>query len=230
MYMTEEAIRQLFGVHGKIISIRILRDERTGQIRGTAFVRFDRKEEAQSAIQELNGQYLTGSKDPLAVRVSEEHGKQKAEAIRSGQIATPVQVAPVQVAPVQPAPHPYFPSYSGGYSGQSSSGKYGGDGLIASPPFANPAFTSNNSFGGYPAARSRSPQLMNPAFMYGQQQQQQQQQQFGGGYDYREEQSRGGGPMRGGRDGHGHDGGSRWGDRNNSSHGRKGRGGGRGRY
>ena len=191
-YMNDSAIRQLFCIHGKIINIKILRDERTGQLRGTAFIRFDKKEEAESAIRELNGQHLTGSTDPLLVKVSEEHGKQKAEAIRTGLMAPPVP-APVPAA-LAPAPELYFPSYSSGYSDQGSSNRYGGGGgLISSVPnFVNPAFDSRS--GDYVSSRSRSPQMVNPAFMYGQRSM--------GGNDYQEQRSRGGGPMRDG---------SRWG-------------------
>ena len=214
-YMNDSALRQLFYIHGKIINVKILRDERTGQLRGTAFIRFDKKEEAESAIRELNGQHLTGSTDPLLVKVSEEHGKQKAEAIRTGLMA-PIAPAPV---PVAPTPELYFPSYSGGYSEQSSTNRYhGGDGLISSAPnFVNPAY-DNRSAGGYASSRSRSPQMVNPAFMYGQRAM--------GGYDQPEQRSRGGGPMRDGRDG----GGSRWGGDRHRGNDRKGRGGGGGRY
>ena len=218
-YMNESALRQLFYIHGKIINIKILRDERTGHLRGTAFVRFDKKEEAESAIRELNGQHLTGSTDPLLVKVSEEHGKQKAEAIRTGLMA-PIAPAPVPAAP--PTPELYFPSYSGGYSDQSSGNRYqggGGGGLMSSVPnFANPAYDNRSAGGGYPTSRSRSPQMVNPAFMYGQRAM--------GGYDQPEQRSRGGGPMRDGRDG----GGSRRGADRHGGYERKGRGGGGGRY
>jgi RNA recognition motif-containing protein len=182
--MNESSLRQIFGTYGKIINVKILRDERTGQLRGTAFVRFDRKDQAETAISALNGTHLTGSTEPLAVKVSEEHGKQKAVQIKTGLIPAPL--------PIAPAPHPYFESYSGGYSNQSSSSRhFGVDSLTLSAPYFDPGY------------RSRSPTLINPAFFSGQQ--------SSGSYGYLEERSRGGGPMRGERDG------SRWNDRQGSS-------------
>ena len=40
-------------------------DARTQQSRGTAFVRFDRREEAEEAIKGLNGYQIPGSFDSL---------------------------------------------------------------------------------------------------------------------------------------------------------------------
>ena len=211
-HLNDASLRQLFQGYGKIINTKILRDENTGQFRGTAFVRFDRREEAEAAIRNLNGKHLSGSTMPLVVKVSEEHGKQTAEALRIGsnpaapstQLYFPSRgqeairtglIAPPEPAP--PAPQVYFPSYSSGYSEQGPSRlHHGGDGLMSSVPnFVNPAYIDPayaNRSGGYPSFMSQSPQIFNPAFRSGQW--------SIGGNDYPEQQSRGGGPMRGGRD------------------------------
>ena len=44
---------------------QVLTDARTQQSRGTAFVRFDRREEAEEAIKGLNGYQIPGSFDAL---------------------------------------------------------------------------------------------------------------------------------------------------------------------
>ena len=80
LYANESSLREVFSQFGKIINLKILRDDRSRNIRGTAFVRFDRKQEAEEAIRQLNGHALPGATEPLIVKVSEEHGKQKAVA------------------------------------------------------------------------------------------------------------------------------------------------------
>lgn len=42
------------------------------------FLRFDKREEAQEAINNLNGVIPEGGSEPLSVKIAEEHGKQKA--------------------------------------------------------------------------------------------------------------------------------------------------------
>ncbi len=77
--VTEDLLEEIFGPYGNIINKNILRDHRTGVPRGVAFVRFSCKEEADAAINDLNGSYTApGGDRPIEVRVAEEHGKQKA--------------------------------------------------------------------------------------------------------------------------------------------------------
>ena len=40
--------------------------------------RFDKREEAQAAIEHLNGSIPHGRTNPISVKIAEEHGKQKA--------------------------------------------------------------------------------------------------------------------------------------------------------
>lgn len=40
--------------------------------------RYDKREEAQDAINELHGTIPEGGSEPLSVKIAEEHGKQKA--------------------------------------------------------------------------------------------------------------------------------------------------------
>ncbi|XP_041971780.1 sex-lethal homolog isoform X2 [Aricia agestis] len=76
--ITEEQLETIFGKYGRIVQKHILRDKSNGTPRGVAFVRFDKREEAQEAIAALNNVIPEGGTEPLCVKVAEEHGKQKA--------------------------------------------------------------------------------------------------------------------------------------------------------
>ncbi|KAM7532898.1 hypothetical protein Aperf_G00000128653 [Anoplocephala perfoliata] len=53
--MTQSELEELFSHCGKIITARILYDNKTGLSRGVAFIRFDQRHEAELAIRRLNG-------------------------------------------------------------------------------------------------------------------------------------------------------------------------------
>lgn len=53
--MTQAELEDLFSQCGKIITARILYDNKTGLSRGVAFIRFDQRHEAEMAIRRLNG-------------------------------------------------------------------------------------------------------------------------------------------------------------------------------
>ncbi|KAL0818508.1 hypothetical protein ABMA28_008956 [Loxostege sticticalis] len=76
--ITEDQLETIFGKYGRIVQKHILRDKSNGTPRGVAFVRFDKREEAQEAIAALNNVIPEGGTEPLSVKVAEEHGKQKA--------------------------------------------------------------------------------------------------------------------------------------------------------
>ncbi|XP_020296740.1 sex-lethal homolog isoform X1 [Pseudomyrmex gracilis] len=76
--ITESQIDELFSKYGNIVQKNILKDKLTGLPRGVAFVRFDKREEAQEAINQLHGTVPEGGSEPLSVKIAEEHGKQKA--------------------------------------------------------------------------------------------------------------------------------------------------------
>nr|AGW99163.1 SXL-2 [Mayetiola destructor] len=76
--ITEEQIDIIFGKYGNIVQKNILKDKMSGKPRGVAFVRFNKREEAQEAISALNNVIPEGGSQPLTVRIAEEHGKQKA--------------------------------------------------------------------------------------------------------------------------------------------------------
>ncbi|KAJ8687581.1 hypothetical protein QAD02_023375 [Eretmocerus hayati] len=76
--ITEKQVEELFNKFGTIVQKNILKDKLTGLPRGVAFVRYDKREEAQEAINHLHGTIPDGGSEPLSVKIAEEHGKQKA--------------------------------------------------------------------------------------------------------------------------------------------------------
>ena len=65
--VTEEALRSLFSAFGGVDSIRIIKDKFTGAARGFAFVEMANGDEANRAIEQLNGADLEGQR----IRVNE---------------------------------------------------------------------------------------------------------------------------------------------------------------
>lgn len=58
--VTEEELRNLFSAYGQIESVRIITDKFTGQSKGFGFVEMASGEEAQKAIEGVNGMKLSG--------------------------------------------------------------------------------------------------------------------------------------------------------------------------
>ncbi|XP_029022255.1 polyadenylate-binding protein 1A-like [Betta splendens] len=57
--MDDEKLRELFSKYGNSMSIRVMTDD-TGKSRGFGFVSFERHEDAQKAVDEMNGKELNG--------------------------------------------------------------------------------------------------------------------------------------------------------------------------
>ncbi|KAK7070886.1 hypothetical protein SK128_003093, partial [Halocaridina rubra] len=73
-----DQLEELFSSYGQIVQKNLLKDKVTGLPRGVGFVRFDKKSEAEAAIEGMNGVTPEGGTEPLVVKVAEEHGKMKA--------------------------------------------------------------------------------------------------------------------------------------------------------
>lgn len=58
--VTEDALGQLFTQYGQVQSLNVIKDKYSGQSRGFGFVEMATDEEAQKAIQGLNGYSLEG--------------------------------------------------------------------------------------------------------------------------------------------------------------------------
>lgn len=57
---TEDEVRNLFEQYGQVTSVKLISDRETGRPRGFGFVEMGSTEEANSAIEALNGQNLGG--------------------------------------------------------------------------------------------------------------------------------------------------------------------------
>ncbi|KRF82609.1 sister-of-Sex-lethal, partial [Drosophila virilis] len=99
--INDDQLDRIFSPYGLIVQRNILRDKLTGRPRGVAFVRYNKREEAQEAIKALNNTVPEGGSQPIWVRLAEEHGKAKAAQFMS-QIAGGPHMGPPQQ---QPPPH-----------------------------------------------------------------------------------------------------------------------------
>ena len=57
---TQEQLRDLFGAHGTVSEIDIIKDKFSGRPRGFGFVTMETKEAADAAIQAINGKEIDG--------------------------------------------------------------------------------------------------------------------------------------------------------------------------
>ena len=58
--VTDDRLQELFSAHGTVESARVITDRMTGRSRGFGFVEMSSQEEAQQAIDKLNGTDLEG--------------------------------------------------------------------------------------------------------------------------------------------------------------------------
>ena len=66
----DEELNEVFSEYGEVESARVLMDRESGRSRGFGFVKMPNREEAERAIQGLNGSDMQGR--PLRVREAEE--------------------------------------------------------------------------------------------------------------------------------------------------------------
>ncbi|KAM6913155.1 ELAV-like protein 1a isoform 3-T3 [Xenentodon cancila] len=69
--MTQKDVEDMFSRYGRIINSRVLVDQSTGTTgssRGVAFIRFDKRAEAEDAVKNLNGQKPPGATEPITVK------------------------------------------------------------------------------------------------------------------------------------------------------------------
>jgi len=77
---TEDDLRQAFEAFGQVESVNIIKDRFSGESRGFGFVEIASKQEAQKAIEEMNGKDLMGR----AVNVNEARPKTDRRDSRGG--------------------------------------------------------------------------------------------------------------------------------------------------
>jgi RNA recognition motif-containing protein len=58
--MTDEELNQLFAAHGSVLSAKVIVDRETQRSRGYGFVEMSTEQEAQAAIESLNGHEVNG--------------------------------------------------------------------------------------------------------------------------------------------------------------------------
>ncbi len=63
--MTEDELREAFAAYGEVTSARVITDRESGRSKGFGFVEMADSNDAQSAIDELNGKEMQGR--PLRV-------------------------------------------------------------------------------------------------------------------------------------------------------------------
>src|SRR5664279_5493351 len=57
---TQEQLQDLFGAHGTVVEVDVIKDKFSGRPRGFAFVTMETKEAADAAIQAVNGKDIDG--------------------------------------------------------------------------------------------------------------------------------------------------------------------------
>ena len=75
---TEEDLKKEFESFGQVESVNIIKDRYSGESRGFGFVEMPNKDEAQSAIEGLNGRELKGRK------ISVNEARPRSEGFRGG--------------------------------------------------------------------------------------------------------------------------------------------------
>jgi RNA recognition motif-containing protein len=68
--VTNDVLLELFGQYGKVLSAQVISDKETGRSRGFGFVEMENEEEAQKAIEALNG--ATHESRQLTVNIARE--------------------------------------------------------------------------------------------------------------------------------------------------------------
>ncbi|XP_049596839.1 ELAV-like protein 1a isoform X2 [Syngnathus scovelli] len=66
--MMQKDVEEMFSRYGRIINSRVLVDQSTGMSRGKAFIRFDKRSEAEEAAKNINGHKPPGAAEPISVR------------------------------------------------------------------------------------------------------------------------------------------------------------------
>ncbi|KAM3875765.1 ELAV-like protein 1 isoform 4-T4 [Diretmus argenteus] len=66
--ISQQDLEEMFTRYGQIINSRVLVDQASGLSRGVAFIRFDKRSEAEDAIKDLNGHKPPGTSEPITVK------------------------------------------------------------------------------------------------------------------------------------------------------------------
>lgn len=58
--ITEDQLQTLFGEHGKVTSVNLIKDKHSGESKGFGFIEMEKQSEAEHAIKLLNGKSTGG--------------------------------------------------------------------------------------------------------------------------------------------------------------------------
>ncbi|XP_076888603.1 disease resistance-like protein DSC1 [Bidens hawaiensis] len=160
--VSEEEVLTLFSQHGTIKDLQILRGSQETS-KGCAFVKYETKEQAVSAIESLNGKHkMEGSTVPLVVKWADTEKERQARKAQKAQ-SRDFTLASLHPTSFGALPTRYIKDY-----GYQATGSYG---LMQNQsPFPNLSPTLPNAFlyGGYPpdyytgSAFPTVPRLLNP--------------------------------------------------------------------
>lgn len=59
--ITEDAVRDVFAEYGEVAEVKLIKDQYSGELRGFGFIEMPSKEDAQKAIQAVDGSELNGN-------------------------------------------------------------------------------------------------------------------------------------------------------------------------
>jgi RNA recognition motif-containing protein len=79
---TEDEVRDLFAAHGAVTSVTLIVDRETGRLRGFGFVEMEDDQDANAAIEALNGSELQGRS--LTVNVARPREERRGGGNRGG--------------------------------------------------------------------------------------------------------------------------------------------------
>ncbi|CAH8852841.1 unnamed protein product [Trichobilharzia szidati] len=108
--MTQSELEELFNQCGRIITARILYDNKTGLSRGVAFIRFDQRHEAELAIHRLNGYQAPSDhpnglpNEPITVKFANSPNSIKHDSFSLVLLKQAAQLQSVAASVVSPTP------------------------------------------------------------------------------------------------------------------------------
>jgi RNA recognition motif-containing protein len=105
--MNQNQLQQMFSQYGTVINARVLVENSSGQSKGVGFVLFDSKDEAETAMNSLNGSIPDGGSEALNIKFAEENAGK----------ARPPAVMVVNSAPANAWGGGYATGGMGGYGG-----------------------------------------------------------------------------------------------------------------
>jgi RNA recognition motif-containing protein len=80
--VNDQTLAQLFGDHGAVVSAKVITDRMSGRSKGFGFVEMETEQQANAAIEKLNGQDINGRRMNVAVARPKEGNTEHRSAAR----------------------------------------------------------------------------------------------------------------------------------------------------